>query len=365
MNLKDIIMDNYKIFIVNKTSSKKQFWAFLSEPEDTFSSDLYLNSSAYITIKPNNTKQLNSFTIPLQYSTEAGCSNNAVGLNTVIESSITEKVDLTDGLTAAFTISDEHLGPDLSSPVSGTADPGKVEVEVDPFAQNDEEKYSWYPSLTFGVQSQQGFMGYSWSPEPGETYKIKPKVKFYIATGSWESNQLLDMSSISTDSAEVTENDFDTKLECTVTLENGEWTVTKGRPLTVNDQLIQMIESHNYLSKSHAQLISLIAEASLITDLTVEDKEKSRSDGVEYPFKPKKQDKALSQDVASPFIYGRIALSSAIGFGFTYMFASGTKFKLVKRNSGTDFIIGYDGDKAAEQVRELLKVGAALIFTKD
>ena len=83
----------YKIYIVNASGNGQLFWAFLSEPVVSNAPNVFANSNTNLYI-PGGSTNLNSFTIPVQYVIGAGASNNAVGLNTVIESSATRNTEL-------------------------------------------------------------------------------------------------------------------------------------------------------------------------------------------------------------------------------------------------------------------------------
>lgn len=84
----------YTIYLINNSASTQIFWCFLARPEELVNdAGVFANSSTNLAIAPN-AGSVNTFTIPVQYIVGAGASNNAVGLNTKIDSFITKDADL-------------------------------------------------------------------------------------------------------------------------------------------------------------------------------------------------------------------------------------------------------------------------------
>lgn len=85
---------NYTIYLINQSSSTQTFWCFLARPQEVASDPtVFANSSASLAIDSND-PATNSFTIPVQYVVAAGASNNAVGLNVKVNSTISQNSDL-------------------------------------------------------------------------------------------------------------------------------------------------------------------------------------------------------------------------------------------------------------------------------
>ncbi|WHT39716.1 hypothetical protein QNH98_03260 [Myroides sp. mNGS23_01] len=104
---------NYKIYLVNKGSSTKNFWCFLQKPEGVPTSDVYANSDAMLSVVPNYDGK-NWFTIPLQYKVGAGATNQAVGLNVKIDSSVIKDAQLEQLWNAEYATAPPKQGPNLS-----------------------------------------------------------------------------------------------------------------------------------------------------------------------------------------------------------------------------------------------------------
>ena len=86
---------NYTIYLINQSSTTQTFWCFLARPQEVASDPtVFANSSASLAIDSND-PSTNSFTIPVQYVVAAGASNNAVGLNVKVNSTISQDSDLT------------------------------------------------------------------------------------------------------------------------------------------------------------------------------------------------------------------------------------------------------------------------------
>ncbi|WP_391090909.1 hypothetical protein [Vibrio sp. NH-UV-68] len=254
----------YKINIVNEQSKSRKFWLFLSEPEKAAGKEVFANSSAYMTLDKTGPGDLSNFTIPLQYKLKASASNHAVGLDTKIMTRAMTDTDLGMSWDAEFFPGEEHRNPHLIE-AGDQADVKEVMVKTNAFDPDDQMRFSWYNCMTFGVESESGFIGYSWVPDPSDEYDIVPKVSFYVSTGSFESNVLADMNQISKEAANVTEKDFDIRNECTVTLRvDGTWDIEPGAPslMLSSNVLNNLVESHLNLTSSHATLVELMTRKS-------------------------------------------------------------------------------------------------------
>ena len=220
---------NYEIYLVNKGATAQNFWCFLEKPEGVSSSEVYANSSAMLSVLPNY-QGINKFTIPLQYMLAAGASNEAVGLNVQIDSAIMKNASLTQTWEAKYATAPPPQGPTLQLDQGVSSPGGTLAIKSNDFNQVQNENNSWFSNMSFGIQTAQGFVGVTWKPGPNQTSTITPKFSFYIATGSYTSNSLADMATISSTSAAVSLSDFQ-NLKATVTLDStGKWYVTPGKP---------------------------------------------------------------------------------------------------------------------------------------
>jgi hypothetical protein len=246
----------YTIHLRNEQQKNRRFWCFLNTPESNISAEVFANSSAYLFVPPTSPGQDDTFTIPLQYVIQAGASNNAVGLKTKITSKNVQNTDLNQAWDIQYYV--QNQGPLLTS--DGSIQDPIIELNVLPFDKSKEEPNRWYSNLTYGVKSENGFMGITWSPDPNDVYRIKPKVQFYVTIGDYESNTLAEMTAISKDAASITADSFDVRNECTVVLKSdGTWMVVRGNLNATPDLLQQLMESHLTLSRAHAELVNAVS----------------------------------------------------------------------------------------------------------
>ena len=220
---------NYQIYLVNQGTTAKTFWCFLEQPEGIQSPEVFANSSAALSVTPNY-GGTNSFTIPLQYQIGAGACNQAVGLDVKVITNIAQDTALQSVWNAEYATVPPNQGPQLSRVQAQQSPADTIRVLSNTFDRRKNENNQWYSNMTFGILSSNGFMGVTWSPSPNETSTITPKFGFYISTGSYRSENLADIASISRDAVKVELNDF-SQLEATVTLTStGELIVTPGKP---------------------------------------------------------------------------------------------------------------------------------------
>lgn len=215
---------NYKINLINHSLSDQKFWCFLGEPKASFRSTVFANSDTYVIVPINDGSQRNSFNIPWQNVVAVGASNEAVASGAHIESSVTERTGVEVMWEADYS---EKKPPTLKQ--SGRA--RTLTIQSNYFNKGLEMANQRYGSMTYGVQSDEGFLGITWSPAPGTRYQIEPRVRFYVAIGDFQSNRLADIPVISRSAAEVTESEFDANGEATVVLSvDGNWQVYAGPP---------------------------------------------------------------------------------------------------------------------------------------
>ncbi|ARC94992.1 hypothetical protein B6A42_26555 (plasmid) [Vibrio coralliilyticus] len=357
-------MNKYNIYIVNNFSSKKTFWCFLEEPESKIAEEVYANSSAHLSVRsqkesPHST---NHFSIPLQYRVKAGANNEAVGLNVEVDSSTYQNVDIGDLVDVDFTFSDDYEGPSSQLESNGADSSTEIDIKTNDFDFHDERKYGWFGSLTYGVQSANGFIGLTWAPQASQTYRIAPKVSFYIATGSFRSGELADITQISSDAASVTESDFDDAFNCTVTYtERGGWLVEPGKPKSDSYALSQLIASHSMLASAHSKLIDLYQDEG-IEAVNATKQEKRISAGIQFD---KRRGSVVDDMTDSSYITGTIDITKAIAAGFVFMVASGIELKITRTSAdGVKIRFKYDGSKSVEAIRQAFEAGKAIIFKK-
>ncbi|PIF31486.1 hypothetical protein CLU81_1976 [Flavobacterium sp. 9] len=221
-------VNHYTIYLKNEGSDAKNFWCFLEKPVGVPDSAVFANSSATLNVVPDY-GGTNKFVIPVQYSLAAGASNEEVGLGVQIETSIFRKAELKQTWEAKYATIPPNQGPELNL-VQGQKSPDDtIALLSNNFNKKVNENGKWFSNMSFGIQTQNGFLGVTWSPSPDDQNTITPKFSFYIATGSFTNYELADISTISRKSAKVELSDFK-NLEATVTLTaTGDWLVTPGR----------------------------------------------------------------------------------------------------------------------------------------
>lgn len=253
----------YTIYLVNQMSSTQVFWCFLQPPEGLPSEqEVFANSSTFLAVAPNY-PGTNTFTIPVQFTVGAGASNQAVGLNIRLQSWIQLNADLTDQFTATYMGARPPQGPNLTQTGSG-ATPTNIDIITEPFDKTGNEADSWYASQSFGIQTMQGYIGMTWSPDPGVTRSLEPQLTFFVATGTYESHKLASYTDISTTSAALkAPADFSLQREATVTrTSSGTWEVTPGPPpLAAGSSFVSLARSHEHLTKAHAALLDRYSAA--------------------------------------------------------------------------------------------------------
>jgi hypothetical protein len=221
--------DILTIHIVSKSESKETFWCFLAKPEKlNTGTEIFANSSARLTIDKDSDPQA-SFGIPIQFSLAATSVNKPVGLGIAVSTRQKRNVELKESWKGIFYVGEDHQAPDLKS-LSEPASDGSINYISNAFEPDEAIRNDWYPSQSYGMQTQAGFVGITWDARPSKTIIIEPLVEFYIATGDYKAGTLANLTTISNNSANVKLNAFKGK-EATVTYgSDGSWKVTSGRP---------------------------------------------------------------------------------------------------------------------------------------
>jgi len=199
---------------------------------------VYANSTASLAVIPND-PGLNFFTILTQYIVGAGASNHAVkvGARIVVSapivaaaSSVTHDAALGDMWDANYATWPPNEGPSLN--LSGTKSPSEtIAIRSNAFNKVVNENNDWFSNMSFGIQSESGFIGMTWSPNPQEIRAVTPRLHFYLVSGNYGSNVVASFDDVSNTSASIkVPSDF-IHNKCTVThTEIGDWLVTPGEP---------------------------------------------------------------------------------------------------------------------------------------
>ncbi len=344
----------YTIYLVNQSSSTQTFWCFLTRPAEIASDpNVFANSSASIAIDSND-PSTNYFVIPVQYSVGAGASNNAVGLDVQVTSTISQNSDLAQVWNADYANAPPKKGPKLTAASTSTG-PNSIKLVTNSFNQEDNEALGWYSNQSFGIQTASGFMGMTWSPSPNQSRTLTPKLSFYISVGSFGSSTLADWTQVSNDSAQVSVPGSFTGGACTVTLlNNGKWKITPGKP-----PQLALLENLAFLkSDAHSQLMAM----AYLEDATVQ---KDTVNSVHWDSSSVTA-LAAEEDAAgyetNTYLTGTITVAVALTAGFAYFVLSGTQFSVTSVSGGTTVNFSYNGSESATNIQNLLVAGAEIIF---
>ena len=221
---------HYRIYIVNETAANHKFWCFLQEPQDFSLNQAYANSAASMNVKAHSSGKDNCFTIPVQYALGVGVGNQPIGLDVKVVPNSIENVDMKQLWEAEYATAPPCNPPRLELKSEEESPPGTVTVATNAFNKQRNENEHCFSNMSYGIPSNNGFMGFTWSPLPSMNYMIRPKFAFYIATGAYQSNHLYDIQSIAREAALVQLSEFQ-YADVTVTLAaDGTWLVTPGEP---------------------------------------------------------------------------------------------------------------------------------------
>lgn len=226
--------DQYNIYLVNKADEEKTFWCFLERPKEVLDdTGVFANSSAYVSVDPSD-PGTSMFEIPVQFLVSASSSTTPFksGQTVQVETKSTLDVDLKDNCSIQYSDT-KRLSPKLSI-VGQTSPDDTITITTQDFDKVQAQRtQGWYSTQTFGINTAQGFIGMTWSPEPGEDKTLTPTLKFYVSTGEHGNNTLADWTTVSHEALVLSVPDsFDTDtLSVTVELGgDGKWTPKPGAP---------------------------------------------------------------------------------------------------------------------------------------
>ena len=231
------MVDKYTIYVVNQSSDTQTFWCFLSEPKELANDPgVFANSAASIAIKPNY-QGLVSFGIPVQYVVGAGASNQAVGLSVEVISAVSDNANIGDIWQAVYAaLCRPTWVPTWTGPAQG-APPTASRSSRTISTRSNNEAHGWFSNQSFGIQTEAGFMGMTWSPSPSIKRTITPKLSFYVAVGDFGSNSLASWNDVSVSSQVATvPNDFSTNKATITYSPMGTWSIKPGTP-SISDLL--------------------------------------------------------------------------------------------------------------------------------
>jgi len=365
----------YTIYLVNKSAATQVFWCFLAPPAELASDPgVFANSSTSLAVA-SMAPGINTFTVPVQYVVGAGASNNAVGLNIKINSSITEDAELGQMWDANYATIPPNMGPtmvldDLSAPATAIA------IKSNAFNRGVNEAGGWFSNMSYGIQTYQGFIGMSWSPDPSKTRTLTPLLKFYIATGTYGANSLASWTEVSNDSAVLSVPSSFKYNKTTVTYtETGKWKITPGEPALLSSssgyllrgrdqELPSLIESHHLLSEAHARLVSL-AEPDCAEPRDDQAPGTAEADKQVDELISVKWDPSVSTSAnGETHLSGTLNVNVALLAAFSVFVLSGVSFSISRAPvGGTTVWFSYAGQQSADAIRKLFVAGAKLFFS--
>ena len=320
----------YTIYLVNESASTQLFWCFLQRPEELVNDpNVFANSSTQLAVAPNS-PSVDTFTIPVQYSVGAGASNQAVGLNIKVESSVSLDAELEQKFDAVYVNVPPPQGPTLIQ--NGSSPTNTIAIKSNGFDQVPNEGQGWFANQSFGIQTAQGYIGMSWSPSPDQTRTLTPTLKFYVAVGTYGNNTLASWNQVSNNSAElVVPNSFQFNKATVTYGSTGSWTVTPGEP---TGALPELSPSPFSKQKQEEELVSVIWD---------------------------EQD--LDGSHADTFLSGTLTVSSALVAGFAFFILGGINFHINSAPvGGTTVSFTYSGSESAETIKKLFVAGAEIWF---
>jgi hypothetical protein len=351
--------DSYTIYVVNQSADLQTFWCFLAKPVGLDDEGVYANSSASIVVEPNYSG-VNKFTIPVQYVLGVGAKNDAVGLNVQVESSNTRNAALNELWEANYFTPPPSRGPNIAK--TGTSSATTIAIETLPFDKTKEKEARWYSNQSFGIQTEAGFIGMTWSPSPKQVRTITPRLSFYVATGDFGSNQLASWTQVSVGQADVVVPDNFSGKAATVTyLGDGSWSVTSGPPPVsafldlrgtapnIPGQQLAAL-SLSYLPAEALEQAALTYASLLQDQIDTVDSVTWQNQATDLVGDPKRQ-------------IGSMLVKAAAQTGFAYFVCSGVKFNITGLKVGSSSVdFSYDGEKSAGYIHGILKAGAQIVF---
>ncbi|WP_028534147.1 hypothetical protein [Paludibacterium yongneupense] len=351
---------NYNLHLINESDSPQLFWLFLQPPEELASDpDVYANSSVSLLVKPN-TSGSNIFTVPVQYMVGAGASNKAVGLGIKVTSDTTQQAELQQVFDATYYDTPPNQGPDLEL-AAGAAPKNMISIVTNAYEKAHNENDGWYSNQSFGIETEAGYIGMSWSPAPNKKRTLTPKLAFYVSIGSYGSNRLADWTDVSNDAATIlVPKDFD-HLDCTVTYtSNGTWVVSKGKPENrVSAQSQDLLSSHLSLCRAHERLVASSLDSASIAPLADGQTQVDTLTEVVW----NNDENRLIADTGLNFITGTISVQTALLASFAFFVINGIDFKITKNTKGQSSVsFSYSGTRSLAEIKKLFVKGVTLLF---
>ena len=221
----------YSIYLRNHSPCAQPFWCFMAPPAELGDDPgIYANSSASLVVEPNSSG-LERFVIPVRYVVGAAAASVPVGRGIEIVSNVVYPVSLGDTWDVNYADAPPEIGPSMALATTGRK-PDAIAITTNGFDRTSNEAQGWFSSQSFGIRTDAGFIGMSWSPDPSETRIVTPRLAFYVTVGSFVDNRLAGWDEVSSKAAVISAPlSFDSQNRCTATYADfGGWIVDPGVP---------------------------------------------------------------------------------------------------------------------------------------
>jgi hypothetical protein len=359
----------YTIYLVNQSKQTKTFWAFLQPPDELKGNpNVFANSKINLDVDPNS-PATNTFTIPVQYIAGGGSSNKAVGLGIKIDAFVSNNIELQETWEIDYvTVTEDCRGkkaPTMSK-IDSPAPENMIALKSNAFDQSANEDCKWYSSMSFGIQTDNGFIGMSWSPSPNETRTLTPKLAFYVTTGDYGENELASWTEVANDAAVIELKDFKAREATVILTSSGKFKVVPGKPS--QELLTAPLNFVDNLIDSHKLLLASL------TDLWHSAKNQEQANLLSSGFSSLggTQDDQLikvtwsstfEDDDTNTFLAGTLAVKTPLTAAFGIFVLSGVEFNITSQTGGqTKVNFTYSGSQSADKIKQLFVAGAKLLF---
>jgi len=211
-------------------------------------------------------------------------------------------------------------------------------ISSNDFDRKKNENAGWFSNQSFGIQTEAGFIGMSWSPDPRQKRVLTPKLTFYVSAGTFDSNSLASWTQDSVGSAIIKAPSDFKFLKSTVTYDSrGKWSVTKGPPA------LKALRS-----EVHNQLVALSHLG--------QGKQFDTIKAVSW------HSHAFMFEEGDTYLSGTITVTQALTAAFTIFVIAGVTFSITGRIGNFDIDFDYSGPLTVKAIQDIVTAGAQLLL---
>lgn len=227
--LDEVPTNNLTIHLVNRGATLQTFWCFLVPPPGLDGDGVFANSSTSLAVRPND-PGTNEFVIPIAYFVGAGASFTEVKASATILSSVTQGASAGERTSAYATYAGypPPETPALDVKKRNQSPRTKIEAWINRFDKVQNERLGWFSSMSFGMKTNHGVTGLTWSPDPKDKKTIFPVEDFYVAVGAFQDNTLVRWTDVMDAGVLVPESSFSRDAVTVTVTSTGQWIVTPG-----------------------------------------------------------------------------------------------------------------------------------------